>query len=212
VSIACGDGPTTLGDRGAGEGFASAATEQVMKNWLSRVSSVILSAMVVAATGCSTAPKSEAARAEIQDEAATALATAQKNDPSLTPVLNSAAGYAVFPTVGKGAIGVGGAYGRGVLYEGGVVVGYCDLTQGSIGLQLGGQTYTEIIVFETKAAVDKFKAGGLAFAAQATAVALKSGAGANAKYADGVAVFTMGESGLMYEASIGGQSFSYQPK
>ena len=92
------------------------------------------------------------------------------------------------------------------------MVGYCDLSQASIGLQLGGQAYTEIIAFEDKAALDKFKTGNLAFAAQATAVALKSGAGANAKYDDGVAVFTMGESGLMYEASIGGQSFSYQPK
>lgn len=183
-----------------------------MKNWLSHVSCVVLAATVAGLAGCSTAPKSEAARAEIQDEAATALATAQKNDPTLTPVLNSAAGYAVFPTVGKGAIGVGGAYGRGVLYEGGTMVGYCDLSQASIGLQLGGQAYTEIIAFENKAALDKFKTGNLAFAAQATAVALKSGAGANAKYDDGVAVFTMGESGLMYEASIGGQSFSYQPK
>lgn len=183
-----------------------------MKNWLSCVSCVVLAATVAGLAGCSTAPKSEAARAEIQDEAATALATAQKNDPTLTPVLNSAAGYAVFPTVGKGAIGVGGAYGRGVLYEGGTMVGYCDLSQASIGLQLGGQAYTEIIAFENKAALDKFKTGNLAFAAQATAVALKSGAGANAKYDDGVAVFTMGESGLMYEASIGGQSFSYQPK
>lgn len=171
----------------------------------------LVAASVLALGACTTAPKSESARAEIRDEAATALATAQKNDPSLTPMLNSAAGYAVFPTVGKGAIGVGGAYGQGVLYEGGRQVGYCDLSQGSIGLQLGGQAYTEVIVFENQAAVDKFKAGNLAFAAQATAVALKSGAGANAKYYNGVAVFTMGESGLMYEASIGGQGFSYQP-
>jgi lipid-binding SYLF domain-containing protein len=117
----------------------------------------------------------------------------------------------VFPGVGKGGVGVGGAYGRGELFEGGKLAGYCTLTQASIGLQLGGQKYTELIFFETKAALDRFKSGNFAFAAQASAVALKSGASANAKYAGGVAVFTMGEAGLMYEASIGGQKFSFEP-
>ena len=91
-------------------------------------------------------------------------------------------------------------------------MGYCDLSQASIGVQLGGQKYTEIICFETAQAVQNFKEGHFRFDAQATAVALKSGAGANAKYKDGVAVFTMDESGLMYEASVGGQKFSYQPR
>ena len=91
-------------------------------------------------------------------------------------------------------------------------MGYCTLTQASIGLALGGQAYTELIFFETQAALEKFKTGNFAFAAQASAVALKSGASANAKYTDGVAVFTMGEAGLMYEASIGGQKFNYRPK
>ena len=118
----------------------------------------------------------------------------------------------MFPTVGKGAIGVGGAYGKGVVYHRGSFVGYCDLSQASIGFQLGGQAYTEIIAFETKDALQEFQNGDYSFNAQATAVALKSGAGANAKFKDGVAVFTMGEAGLMYEASIGGQRFSYLPK
>ncbi len=135
---------------------------------------------------------------------------AERNDPTLTPVLRDAKGYAVFPTVGKGAAGVRGAYVKGVLYEGGAFTGYCDLTQASIGLQLGGQAYSEIICFSTADALTQFKAGNFAFDAQATAVALKSGAGANAKYSKGVAVFTMDESGLMFEASIGGQKFSYQ--
>jgi lipid-binding SYLF domain-containing protein len=109
----------------------------------------------------------------------------------------------VFPSVGKGAVGVGGAYGKGVLYNNGVAVGYCDLSQGTIGFQLGGQAYTEIIAFETQQAVDTFKQGNFRFDAQATAVALKSGAGANAKFTNGVAVFTMDEAGLMFEASVG---------
>jgi lipid-binding SYLF domain-containing protein len=141
-----------------------------------------------------------------------ALAKAERNDPTLSTLLRDAKGYAVFPTVGKGAAGIGGAYGKGVLYEAGAFTGYCDLTQTSIGLQLGGQSYTEIICFSTEDALTRFKTGQFAFDAQATAVAVKSGAGANAKFSDGVAVFTMDEAGLMFEASIGGQKFSYQAK
>jgi lipid-binding SYLF domain-containing protein len=161
---------------------------------------------------CATAPKTVEGKADIEREAAAALVKAQQTDRSLIPILNDAAGYAVFPTIGKGAVGIGGAYGKGVLYENGVAVGYCDLTQGTIGLQLGGQTYTEMIAFQTSDAVEAFKQGNLRFDAQATAVALRSGAGANAKFTDGVAVFTMDEAGLMFEASIGGQKFAYQPK
>ncbi len=127
-------------------------------------------------------------------------------------MLGGSPGYAVFPRIGKGAIGIGGAYGKGVLYEGGRIVGYCDLTQATIGIQLGGQTYAEIIVFETPNAVRVFKNNRFQLGAQASAVALMSGVGANAKYTNGVAVFTMAESGLMYEASIGGQKFDYQPR
>lgn len=174
----------------------------------------LTAATVFASLGaaCSTAPSSAADRGAIQDESSNTVARARKTDASLAALMDKSAGYAVFPTVGKGAVGVGGAYGRGTLYEGGKFVGYCDLSQGSIGFQLGGQAYSEILVFEDQAAVDRFKRGELKFAAQATAVALKSGAGANAKFADGVAVFTMNESGLMYEASIGGQNFTYQAK
>jgi lipid-binding SYLF domain-containing protein len=177
--------------------------------------SIVMTAGAVATlalTACSTAPKSAEGKADIRAEAATALSEAKSNDPTLAPVLRDAKGYAVFPTVSKGAAGIGGAYGRGVLYQGGAFVGYCDLSQGSIGLQLGGQAYTEIISFETSQALTNFKSGDFAFDAQATAVALKSGSGANASYSNGIAVFTMDERGLMYEASIGGQNFSYQAK
>ncbi|MCA9292520.1 MAG: lipid-binding SYLF domain-containing protein [Phycisphaerales bacterium] len=160
--------------------------------------------------GCSTAPKTAEGRANLKSEAASALADAKRKDVTVGVILDHAAGYAVFPTVGKGGALVGGAYGKGVLYESGGVVGFCDLTQASIGLQLGGQAYTEIISFETREALQRFKDGNFAFAAQATAVALTAGAGANADYDNGVLVFTMGEAGLMYEASIGGQKFSYR--
>lgn len=172
---------------------------------------IVATLLLLGLAACHTAPSTVEGKADIREEAATALAKAQANDPTLVNVFRNAAGYAVFPTVGKGAVGVGGAYGKGVLYENGWPVGYCDLSQASIGLQLGGQAYTEIICFESKESVERFKEGDFRFDAQATAVALKSGAGANAKFREGVAVFTMDEAGLMYEASIGGQKFSYQP-
>lgn len=174
---------------------------------------LVMVAVVLAwAGGCATAPDTDLGKAALVQEAQGAVEQAQKNDPTLAPVLSGAKGYAVFPEVGKGAAGIGGAFGRGVLFEGGGVAGYCSLSQATIGFQLGGQTYTEIIAFSTPEAVANFKTGHFAFDAQASAVAVRSGSGANAKYAGGVAVFTMNEAGLMYEASIGGQKFGYQAK
>lgn len=173
---------------------------------------MFVAVVVSLATGCATAPKTTEGKAELNTKVRNAMDKAVKSDPGLKKFFDEAAGYAVFPTVGKGAVGVGGAFGRGELYEGGQLQGHCTLTQASIGFALGGQAYTELIFFETQAALDRFKTGNFAFAAQASAVALKSGASANAKYTDGVAVFTMAEAGLMYEASIGGQKFSYRPQ
>ncbi len=167
---------------------------------------------LLALAACNTAPKTTEGKMALRRNSADALSQAQDNDASLRDVIRKSAGYAVFPEIGKGAVGVGGAYGKGDVYQGGVVVGYCDMTQVSIGLALGGQAYTEILVFETPAAVEIFKNGNFRFDAQATAVALKSGAGANAKFANGVVVFTTDEAGLMYEAAIGGQKFSYQAR
>lgn len=166
---------------------------------------------VLLLSGCSTAPRSAEKQAELTAQSQEAVQTAKKTDPGLERFFNTAVGYAVFPSVAKGAIGVGGAYGRGEVFEGGVLVGNSTLTQASIGLALGGQAYTELIFFEDKAAMDRFKSSGFAFAAQASAVALKSGVSADAKYSDGVAVFTLGQKGLMYEASIGGQKFAFEP-
>jgi lipid-binding SYLF domain-containing protein len=177
--------------------------------------SVVLTAVVMglsALSGCNTAPQSAEGKSDLRHSSADSLRQAEDNDPSLRDVIRHSAGYAVFPSIGKGAIGIGGAYGKGDLYQSGAVVGYCDMTQASIGFQLGGQAYSEILVFEDTAAVERFKQGNFRFDAQATAVALKSGVGANAKFANGVAVFTMDEAGLMYEASIGGQKFSYQSR
>ena len=162
-------------------------------------------------TGCQTAPKTAEEKADIKEDAAKAVARAEKVDPGFTPLINSAAGYASFPSVGKGGAGIGGAYGKGVLFEKGQPVGYCDIRQATIGAQIGGQDYTELVLFQTPEAVAKFKKGEYTFNAQVSAVALKSGASQNAKYSDGVAVFTLDESGLMAEAAVGGQRFTYQP-
>ena len=163
------------------------------------------------AVACSTAPKSTEARSDLLAKAETALDEATAKDPTLEPVLNSSAGYAVFPNIGKGGVIVGGAYGKGVLYERGRMVGYCDLTQGSIGAQLGGQAFTEIVVFETEDALQRFKTDEYSFNAQATAVAVRSGAARNARFENGVAVFITAQSGLMAEASVGGQKVRYRP-
>jgi len=172
----------------------------------------VSSLLFLAAIGCNTAPKTVEGRADLEAKAAMAVSRAKAADPTITRLIQDAPGYAVFPKIGKGGVGVGGAYGKGVLYERGLAVGYCDMTQGTIGLQLGGQTYTEILVFKGPDALEDFKGGNFTFDAQATAVAVKSGAAANANFSRGVAVFTMDEAGLMFEASVGGQKFSYQPR
>jgi lipid-binding SYLF domain-containing protein len=164
-----------------------------------------------AVTACHTAPSSAQGKSEIIQHSDAAMSRAESRDPDFRTLCQESAGYAVFPKVGKGAVGVGGAYGKGVLYENGHAVGYCDLSQASVGAQIGGQTYTEIICFKDKEALNKFKNGNLAFDAQASAVALEAGASKNARYREGVAVYTTNEAGLMVEASIGGQKFTYQP-
>ena len=138
------------------------------------------------------------------------IAAFKEKDPGIAKFFDTAIGYAVFPTVGKGAIGVGGAHGTGELLVGDKAIGKAALNQLTVGFQLGGQAYSEIIFFDQQSTLDGFKHGDFAFAAQATAVALTTGASANAAYRNGVAVFTMPKGGLMYEASIGGQKFSFK--
>ncbi len=135
----------------------------------------------------------------------------RRTDRELSRFFQSSAGYAVFPTVGKGAIGIGGAHGTGVLFEKGQPVGRTSLTQVTIGFQLGGQAYSEIVFFETPRTLADFKKGEFALAAQASAVAAAAGAAANARYRQGVAVVTVAKGGLLYEASVGGQRFGYEP-
>lgn len=132
-----------------------------------------------------------------------------KKDPLMKAIFQNAYGFVIFPNVGKGAIGVGGAAGNGVVYEHNMRIGMAKLSQVSIGFQAGGQAYREVIFFETKREMERFKDSRLEFSAQVSAVAVTEGASANVKYTDGVMVFTMQKGGLMYEASVGGQKFKF---
>jgi lipid-binding SYLF domain-containing protein len=146
---------------------------------------------------------------ELIEESKNAKAQFVKSDSLMQSLFDNSYGYVLFPNVGKGAIGVGGAAGNGIVFENGNPVGSAKLKQVSIGFQFGGQEYREVIFFQNQAALDRFKQGKFEFAAQASAVAVTAGAAANVKYTDGVLVFTQEKKGLMYEASIGGQKFGY---
>ena len=146
-----------------------------------------------------------------QQDVAKAIAEFKKADSGIAKVFETAPGYAIFPSVGKGAIGIGGAHGNGYVYEGGHLIGHTSLTQVTIGFQFGGQAYREVIFFKDKTALDEYKRGDFALSAQASAVAIKPGVSADLAYNGGVAIVTMAKGGLMYEASVGGQKFSYKP-
>jgi len=156
------------------------------------------------------AAQSDAKKEKVIADSKDAKAEFIKADKSMNGLFGKAYGYVIFPNVGKGGIGVGGAAGNGAVYLGGKLIGMAKLTQVSIGLQLGGQSYREVIFFENKETMDRFKENRVELSAQVSAVAAASGASANAKYVEGVMVFTMQKGGLMYEASVGGQKFKFE--
>lgn len=182
-----------------------------MKNWnvaLLIVSLVMLGAPMVRAGESSQKKEHEA---KLTKTTADTIELFKKTDPKLAKFFSDSAGYAVFPCVTKGAIGIGAAYGEGQVFAKGKQIGTASMTQVTIGAQLGGQEYSEVIFFETKSTLDSFAGSRWAMSAQATAVAAADGAAATAKYQQGVLVFTMVKGGLMFEASIGGQKFKFTP-
>ncbi|REG78322.1 lipid-binding SYLF domain-containing protein [Algoriphagus antarcticus] len=146
----------------------------------------------------------------IIEDAADAKASFLDDDPSMQEMFDSSYGYIILPNVGKGGFGIGGAAGNGVAYQGGSKVGFAKMTQITIGFQAGGQAYSEVVFFEDQEAFDRFRNSKVEMSAQVSAVAAASGASLNAKYVDGVAVFTRTKGGLMYEASVGGQQFKFR--
>lgn len=144
-------------------------------------------------------------------EVAQAIESLVTDDAGLQRFFDDSYGYAVFPSVGKAGFVVGGAHGTGLVYEMGELVGHSDLKQLNVGLQMGGQSYIQVIFFNGKEDLDRFKAGNLEFSGQASAVAITEGASADIDYTKGVAVVSKTTGGLMYEASLGGQTFEYKP-
>ncbi|WP_299780309.1 lipid-binding SYLF domain-containing protein [uncultured Formosa sp.] len=147
---------------------------------------------------------------KVIEESDAAVKTLLDVNPELKDFFDKSAGCVIFPNVGKGGFIIGGASGNGVLYQYGQKKGMAGLKEVSIGLQAGGQALIEVIFFEKLEDVEKFKEGKFEFDAGVSAVALKSGESLDAKYKDGVAVFTHSKAGLMAEASVGGQKFSYK--
>ncbi|MGD9309185.1 MAG: hypothetical protein PVG51_08615 [Desulfosarcina sp.] len=168
----------------------------------------------------------------LADKYADTIAVYKKSE-AVQPFFKNAYGYVVFPTVGKGGLGIGGAYGKGQVYQGGKVAGEASLVKLSIGWQAGGQAFSQMIFLEDKRAYDEFTSGEFEFDASASAVAITAGAQAKAgtggatagasagpatgkqakaSYHKGMAVFVHTKGGLMYEAAIGGQKFSFKAK
>jgi lipid-binding SYLF domain-containing protein len=157
-----------------------------------------------AATAEAPAPTSEPT-----NDAAATVARFRAKDPALSAFFENCHGYAVFPTVGKGGFWIGGAHGKGEVYEQGQLVGKAALTQLTAGPQVGGQAYSEIIFFENAAALRDFKNGNFELGAQVSAIAVDEGGAHHAAYDDNVAVFTLAKGGLMAEATVAGQKFAF---
>lgn len=179
-----------------------------MKKFL--VAGVSLAITLLSATAFSAWEQDEAD--ELHGKAQAALTEFKETDAKIADFIGKAAGYVVIPTVGKGGIGIGGARGKGLLYEGGAPTAIVTLTQLSIGFQWGGQAYSEFIFFEDATTLANFKKGNFELNAQASAVAVTAGASADASFNDGMAIFTKEKGGLMYEAAVGGQKFKVEAK
>jgi lipid-binding SYLF domain-containing protein len=171
-----------------------------------------------------------AVAAEVKDYSSTIKVF--KDSPVVTKFFNNSYGYAVFPIIGKAGFVVGGSYGEGQVYRGGSVTGKSTVIEGSIGFQAGGKAFSEIIFFQDKRAYDEFTSGSFEFDATAQAIVITAGAEADAgtggvsagatagpktgvqadtDYVNGLASFVHAKGGLMYEFSLGGQKFTFEP-
>lgn len=186
--------------------------------------------LIAAAVGIFAMGAQISVAAEVEDYSGTI--NVYKQSPQVMPYFEKAYGYAVFPSVGKGGLVVGGAYGRGQVYRAGNVTGITKLIKASVGLQAGGQVFSQVIFFQDKRAYDEFTSGEFAFDAEASAVAItagaqaqtgstgatagasagpRTGAHADVSFRKGMAVFVQAKGGLMFEAAVAGQKFSFEP-
>jgi lipid-binding SYLF domain-containing protein len=165
----------------------------------------------LALAACATAPKTQGARFDLQNESAQALQTMMSENPSLYSLLDRSAGYIVFPAVKEGGFIVGGSGARGVVFQGGRQVGFAQLSRASFGAQVGGQKYAELVVLRDQATLDRLKQGDFDFSGEASAVIIKQGVATNTEFGNnGIAVFIKPLSGAMVNASIGGQRIKTQ--
>ncbi|MGB7582121.1 MAG: hypothetical protein WBL85_06710 [Sedimentisphaerales bacterium] len=169
---------------------------------------VILTASLFFA-GCSVEPEKAEGQAVLSAQVNEAITIFKEKDPGIDKFFNQSYGYAVLPKVFKGAFWLGGAYGKGEVYEKGQMVGYCDMKQATLGFSFGGEYFREIVFFRDKSDLDSFKTDEYTFSAQVTGVAVTAGAAAKADYHSGMAVFIATDKGLMVDASLGGQKFNY---
>jgi len=182
-----------------------------MKHCSIITSAIAAAALLVGGCNSSPAPKQASDQATLNSEARASLTAFENEDPTLHVLLEKSVGYAVFPDVGKAGFAVGGSYGKGEVYENGIRVGYSDITQATFGLQIGAQTFGELVIFLRADDLKKFKANDFTLTANMSAVAIKSGAAATTDTSKGVVVFVRAKGGAMAEASIGGQRFRFQP-
>lgn len=174
---------------------------------------VLAAAVGLLIAACATTPKTAEGRQDLMRDAQAMLDTMRAQDPGLDRLLQQSAGYVVFPEIGKGGAIIGGAYGRGIVYEQGQPVGFAELNQGSIGAQLGGQTFAELIVFEQQRGLQALKDGRFDIGGTASATVLQTGAAAATQFGDeGVAVFVMPRGGLMVDVSVSGQQINFEPR
>ena len=153
----------------------------------------------------------EVVSAEDEKAAQETLATFKAKDSTIEPILNESVAYAVFPSVGKAGFIIGGAHGKGVVYQDGEAIGAASITEGKIGLVVGVESFSELVIFQTDDALNRLKEGKFETGAQASAVAAKAGAGTATSFRNGIAVFITDQKGLMGDASVGTQKFSFTP-
>ncbi|HEY4178042.1 MAG TPA: lipid-binding SYLF domain-containing protein [Kofleriaceae bacterium] len=177
-----------------------------MKTLLHTCLALALAAPVAA---CATAPTTVAERDDLKARSDGALDAMIAKDPGLDTLTRDSYGYVVFPRIGKGGAIVGAAYGRGVMYIHDKYAGYVEVNQGSIGAQLGGQTFAELIVLRDRFAAEQIRTGQFSIGANISAVAIKTGAAASTRFTDGVAVFVNPHGGLMAELSVSGQKLNF---
>lgn len=180
-----------------------------MRRWTLAV--ILIATISFASSAVGHAANTNAPPSELHKDSFEAIKLFKKTDSKMAKLFAEAAGYTIFPGIVKGAAGIGAAHGEGEVYAKGKLIGTATVTQVTLGLQLGGQEYAELIFFENEDTLNQFASGKFALSAQASAVLAAEGSAGSAKYQLGVMVFTIPKGGYMFEASIGGQKFNFTP-